>query len=69
MGDAPVHINVSRRFLMAADHPPVPTERVVLEVPGAIAIDGELLTAISGLRSQGYMHAVAWAEEAGRALR
>lgn len=34
VGDSLVHINVSRRFLLASDHPPLPSDRVVLEVPG-----------------------------------
>ena len=54
VGDSLVHINVSRRFLLAADHPPLRSDRVVLEVPGALAADAAALTAISNLRALGY---------------
>jgi c-di-GMP phosphodiesterase len=59
VGQSLVHINVSRRFLLAADHPPLPADRVVLEVPGSIELDDEILTAIANLRSSGYRIALA----------
>ena len=49
-----MHINVSRRFLLAAELPPLPSDRVVLEVPGAIEADELTLAAMSNLRARGY---------------
>jgi len=54
VGESLVHINVSRRFLLAAELPPLPSDRVVLEVPGAIEADELTLAAMSNLRARGY---------------
>lgn len=54
VGDNPASVNVTRRFLLDAGIPPLPAERMILEVLEDVEVDDLLVEAVRRFKSKGY---------------
>ena len=57
-GSLPAFINLSRDFLITAGAPPLPPERIVIEILEDTEVDETLVDAVEGLSSDGYRFAL-----------